>query len=371
MVRLTRIRALVRKELIQVRRDRRLLGILVIAPVFQLVVLGFAASTDVRDVRLLVRDDDRTPASRAYVRALGASGFLRPRPAEGAAADDPQALVAGRAGLVLQIPPGFGRRLAAGEPAPVQALVDGADSNYAVQGLNHVTRATRLFAGGAGGGDGAGPAVEVEARAWYNPDLLSRRYMLPGIMGVLLLVTTLLVTAMAFVKEREDGTFEQLVLTPLRPMEIIVGKLVPYGLIGLVELSLVLPVIVLVFDLPVRGSVTLLYFFVLLFLMSTLGLGLWISLRVQSQQQALLVSSFAVMMPFTMLSGFIFPVANMPELMRPIVQFIPLTHFMTAVRGIVLKGAGLRELAPQADALFVLGSAFLAAAVLSFHKRAQ
>lgn len=371
MIHLTRIRALVRKELIQVRRDRRLLGVLIIAPVFQLVVLGFAASTDVRDVRLRVRDDDRTPASREYIRTLGASGFLRAQAAEGSAAEDPRTLVAGRVGLVLHIPPGFGRRLAEGRPVAVQALVDGADSNYAVQGLNHMQKATRLFARRAAGPAAAGPSVEMEARAWYNPDLLSRRYMLPGIMGVLLLVTTLLVTAMAFVKEREDGTFEQLALAPLRPMEIIAGKLLPYGLIGLAEMSLVLPVIALVFGVPVRGSIALLYLFALLFLMSTLGLGLWISLRVQSQQQAMLVSAFAVMMPFTMLSGFIFPVANMPEIVRPLVQLIPLTHFMTAVRGIVLKGIGLRDLASEAAALLALGALFLSAAVLGFHKQAK
>lgn len=375
LIRPSRVRHLVRKELLQVRRDPRLFRVLIAAPLFQLLVLGFAASTDVREVGVAVRDEDRTPASREYTRSIGASGHLRPYAAGEGGTTDASHLLSGRAGLVVRIPSGFAAALARGEATAVQALVDGADSNYALQGLQYLTGATRRFnremAARAGRAFAPAGGVTMETRYRYNPDLRSRTYMVPGIMGVLLLVTTMLITSMALVKEREDGTFEQLALTPVRPAEIIAGKLLPFALIGFLGVTLALPVIAFVFHVPLRGSIAALYGFSALFLLTTLGTGLLVSTLVRSQQQAMLVTAFGVMMPFTMLSGFIFPVANMPRVLQPVAGAIPLTYYVDAVRALFLKGAPVASLARDAVALAALGTGILAVAVFKFRKRAD
>jgi ABC-2 type transport system permease protein len=360
------------KELVQIRRDRRLLAMLVVAPVIQLVILGFAATTDVREVAVAVHDYDHSPASREYVRALGASGFLRTRVVAGPPAADTHELVSGRTGLLLVIPPGFGRALADGREAPVQVLVDGSDSNAGVQGLSYLEQATRLHNRRLALAVRPAPrlaAVAAETRVWHNPDLTSTRFMIPAIMGVLLLTTTTLVTSMALVREREQGTLEQLLITPLRPGELIAGKTLPYVMIGFAQFTLALPVVVYLFGVSLRGSLLLLYAGSLLFLLPTLGLGLLVSTLVHTQQQAMLLTAFGVMMPFNLLSGFVFPIANMPPAIQAVTYLIPLRYYLEIVRGIFLRGAGWAELWPQALALFALGAATFALALLKFHKR--
>ncbi|OGV46659.1 MAG: hypothetical protein A2X46_14575 [Lentisphaerae bacterium GWF2_57_35] len=371
-----RVHCLLVKELAQIRRDPRIFGLLVAAPLIQLLVMGYAATTDVRDVNVAVRDNDHSYHSREYIRSISSSGYLKTTLLTGSAADDVSVLAAGRAGLIIDIPPQFGRRLIAQQPVRVQVLVDGADSNFAVQGLNYLMKATRLYAGtlinviktvrppalGL-------PQVSVVSRVWYNPDLRSTLYMVPGIMGVLLLVTTMMVSSMALVKEREDGTMEQLIVTPLRPVELVTGKLLPFVVVGFVEVSLALPVILFIFGVPLRGNLLLLYLFSGLFLLNTLGFGLLVSTLVKTQQQAMMVSAFFVMMPFVLLSGFIFPVENMPKAIQYIAYFIPLKYYLTAVRGVFLKGAGWAELWPQAAVLLGMGTAVLGLAVTKFHKR--
>ncbi len=366
-----RVRRLLVKELTQLRRDRRLLGILMLAPLLQLLVLGYAATTDIRQIALAVRDNDHSYHSREYIRALGASGYFRIRPLTQPDAEDQRLLVAGRAGLILVIPRGFSQRLAAGLPADAQALVDGADSNFAVQGLNYLQKATRLYAARLAGPARAAeaPAISVESRAWYNPDLNSRFFMVPAVMGILLLVTTMLVTSMALVKEREDGTMEQLAVTPLRPAELISGKLLPFAAVGVAEITLALPLMLSVFHVPFRGSLLLFYLFSGLFLLTTLGLGLFLSTLVQTQQQAMLVAVFFVIMPFILLSGFIFPVENMPPAIAAVARFIPLKYYLEGIRGIFLKGTGWPELWPQALALSAWGAAILGLAVKSFRMK--
>ena len=373
-----RIRCLLIKEVIQIRRDPRLFGILLIAPVLQLLLFGFAATTDVREIALAVRDYDQSWHSREYARALASSGYFRTERLGGPENRDGVLLISGRAGLVVTIPRGFGERLVNRQPAPVQALIDGADSSFAVSGVNYLQKATRRFTEGlvrtaetsALRQRGISlPTIVVESRAWFNPDLKSRTYMVPGVMGVLLLVTTMIVTSMALVKEREEGTMEQIIVTPLRAGELIAGKLLPFVAIGLVEISLALPFMLLVFHMPLRGSVLLLYLLSGFFLLTTLGLGLFVSTLVKTQQQAMLVSVFFVMMPFVLLSGFIFPVENMPPAIRWVAQFIPLKYYLTIVRGIFLKGVGWHELWPSAAALLIWGTGILGLAILKFRKR--
>ena len=373
---LHRVRCLLVKELAQLRRDKRLVGILLITPVIQLLVLGFAARTDVRLVALSVRDEDHSMQSREYVRALASSGYFRTTTIDGPSAEDGARLVAGRAGLVLVIPPQFGAELADGRPARVQALIDGADSNFAVYGLTYLQKATRLFSArlaAAGRPHGATqvsrPSVRVESRVWYNPDLDSGQYMVPGVMGLLVLVTTMLVTSMALVKEREEGTMEQLVVTPLRAGEVIAGKLLPFVAVGFAEITLAWPIMMLVFGVPLRGSLALFYLISGLFLLTSLGLGLFVSALVHTQQQAMLVATFFVMMPFVLLSGFIFPVDNMPPPIRAVAELIPLRHYLTAVRGIFLKGAGWHELWDEAAILLGWGIAILGLSTLTARRR--
>lgn len=373
-----RIRHLLIKELTQIRRDRRLFGVLLAAPIVQLILLGFAANVDVREIQLAVRDNDHTLQSREFVRALGASGWFQVTMLDTPAADDGRLLAAGRAGVVAVIPPGFGKALARGEGASVQALLDGADSNFAVQGAAYLQRAARVFSerqvrlllGAAGAGAAlALPQVVAETRVWYNPDLLSRWFMVPALLGVLLVVTTMIVSSMALVKEREEGTLEQLIVTPLRPLELIVGKLLPFVFIGFGVVTLALPVMLGVFGVPLRGHLGTLYLLSGIFLLTTLGLGLFISTLVQTQQQAMLVAGFFVMMPFVLLSGFIFPVENMPKFFQVLAQFIPLKYYLTIVRGIFLKGVGLDVLWRDAVILLLWGIGILGLAALKFRKR--
>ena len=213
------------------------------------------------------------------------------------------------------------------------------------------------------------PTVAAQSRVWYNPDLKSRNYMVPGVMGILLLVTTTLVTSMALVKEREEGTMEQLMVTPLRGGEIIVGKLLPFVVVGFVELTLTLPVMLLVFHVPFNGSFLVLYLVSGLFLLTTLGLGLFVSTLVKTQQQAMLFATFFVAMPFVLLSGFIFPVENMPPLLGAVAALIPMKYYLTCVRGVFLKGVGLDVLWREALVLLVWGVGILALATAKFHKR--
>jgi ABC-2 type transport system permease protein len=375
---LNRVKVLLKKELTQIRRDRSLFGILIIAPLIQLLILGNAATTDVRDISMSVRDNDHTYQSREYVRAIGASGYFQITMLKGPEKGDGNLLVSGAAGLVLVIPPGFGKQLLRNSPATVQVLVDGADSNFAVQGLNYLQKANRLYSERlvrVVESDMARrrgirlPSIVAESRAWYNPDLRSTYYMVPALMGVLLLVTTMIVTSMSLVKEREEGTMEQVIVTPLRPSELMLGKLLPFVVIGFVEITLAITVILFVFHVPIRGSILALYAYSGLFLLTTLGLGLFVSTLVKTQQQAMLIAGFFVMLPFVLLSGFIFPVENMPKPIQYIAAFIPLKYYLTIIRGIFLKGTWWPDLWPQALALAAWGAGILGLAVLKFRKR--
>jgi len=372
---LHRIKVLLVKELAQILRDRSLFGILLVAPVFQLLVMGFAANTDIRNITVSIRDHDHSDQSREYIRGLSSSGYFRTTIVTGPESGDGERLVSGQAGLVVEIPPDFGKRLLNRQPATVQVLVDGSDSNFGVNGLNYLQKATRLFSSRLAGLENTGgparraPAVTIDSRAWYNPNLLSRYYMVPALMGVLLLVTTMIVTSMALVKEREEGTMEQLIVTPIRPVELMIGKLLPFVVIGFIEITLALVVILGVFGVPLRGSVLLLYAFSGLFLLSTLGLGLFVSTLVRTQQQAMMVAAFFVMMPFVLLSGFIFPVENMPPAIQVLAAFIPLKYYLEIVRGLFLKGTGWHELWPPALILLLWGISILGLASLKFRKR--
>lgn len=379
-----RIASLVRKELLQIRRDPRLRRILVVAPIIQLMVFGYAVSTDVRHTATFLVDQDRSQASRELVEAFTASGYFdvvgrSDRPGELVAALD-----GGEAIVGLVIPPGFAADLAAataaagapsgapdGRRATVQLLVDGTNSNVATVALGYaegILTASGVERAGLAGGASSPTAVALHERAWYNPSLESRNYNVPAVVGTLMMLVALLLTALAIVREREIGTLEQLMVSPLSPGELIAGKTIPFALIALFDLALVTTVAILWFGVPFRGSFPVLLLASLLFLLPALGTGLLISTVSATQQEAFL-TTFLVFMPTILLSGFLFPVSAMPRVFQWITWVNPLRHYLEIVRGVFLKGTGLAVLWPQHLALLGLGLLVLGLAARRFEKR--
>jgi ABC-2 type transport system permease protein len=367
-----RVLHLMRKELLELRDDPRLFGIVIIAPIMQLAVLGYAATTDVRDIPIVIVDTDRSTASRELVHRFEASQNFKIVDMIGSTDEIDPYLDSGRAWMALSIPPDFGRTIEASRRTTLQLVADGTDSNSTGVAMGYAQtliagHVEDLIAAAAPGSTGAliRPAVQV----WFNPRLESRDFMIPGILALLLLVITTNLSAMAIVREKEIGTLEQLNVTPLARWELIAGKMLPYALIGIIDVILVLLVAIYWFEVPMRGSIPLLFGMCLIYLLSTLGLGLFVSTISQTQQQAMMTTIFFFLTPMMYLSGFIFPIENMPEWIQPMTYLIPLRYFLVILRGIFLKGLGLEVLWPQALALFAWGMAVLMLATLRSSKR--
>jgi ABC-2 type transport system permease protein len=366
------------KEIIELRQDPRIFGIIFIAPVLQLAILGYAATTDVRNVPIVIIDSDRSSGSQELISRFAGSGIFDIVAVTSDTREVDRQLESGDAWMALSIPADYGRSVTADTPATLQLVADGSDANstnialgYAsnliagyTQDIVEQRRAAAAPATTSGGG-----GIEPRVRVWFNPTLESRYFMLPGIFALLLLVVTSNLSSMAIVREREVGTLEQLNVTPLGRMELIVGKLLPYGIIGLIDVLIVLVVIVFWFEVPMRGSFALLFGMSLIYLLTTLGLGLFTSTISHTQQQAMMTSTFFFLIPMMYLSGFIFPIENMPAAIQPITFLIPLRYFVVILRGIFLKGVGLETLWPQALALFGWGVAILTLAYMRSSKR--
>lgn len=353
------------KELLQLKRDPKILPILFIAPVVQLTILGYAATTDVRRVELAVCDLDRSAASRALVDAFTASTYFR----QVAAVDSQQELRrwldSSRARIALTIPAEFGADRAAGRPATVQLVADGSDAMVGTLGLSYAQNALRHLAEE----EGFSLPLELRPTVLYNPDLLSRFFMVPGVLAMILMIMTMMLTSMALVRESELGTMEQLLVTPLSPGAIIVGKLLPYALVGVIEMTTALPVVLFWFDVPLRGSLVTLVVLTLPFVLCTLGLGLLVSTLARTQQQAMMITTFVFMLPQIYLSGFVFPIQNMPEGFQLATYLVPLRYYVQVLRGVFLKGVGLEVLWPQGLAMLGLGLAILTLARIRFRQR--
>ncbi len=370
-----RIREIMRKEFLQLRRDPRLLPILFLAPVIQLILLGYAATTDLKDVPVVVCDLDKSSESRDLVSAFSASRDFLPRYyVESSAEIDPY-LDNNLADLGIVIPVSFARQVNDGEGTSVQVLVDGSKTNATIA-LSQLSSAIGQYAQGLiveqmvrTGRQFARSEVVAQTRVWYNPDLTSRNFMVPAVLALILMVITTIVTSMAIVREKESGTIEQIIVTPIRPWELITGKLVPFAIVGFIEVFLVLSVAVFWFEVPLRGNVILLLSLCVLFLLNTQGIGLFVSTVSHTQQQAMMTAIFFIMMPMIMLSGFVFPIENMPQIVQYITYLMPLRYFLVIVRGIFLKGVGLDILWPQVVSLGVFGVAILGLAVARFQKR--
>lgn len=371
---MTRVAALVRKEFLELRQMPQLLRLVFVAPVLQLTLMGYAATTDIHHVPVVVVDGDRSAASRSLLGRLAMSAHFEIVEESASPAIVEPALAAGRAWLAIVIPAGFGDALesdAAASDRVVQILADGTDANSSGVALAYMRALVSDFnaerAQEAGRPDAV--AFDGRVRVWFNAELVSRNFMVPGVLALLLMLITTNLTAMAVVREREMGTLDQLYVTPLAKWELIIGKLVPYGVIGLVDVALVLAVAIFWFEVPLRGSLTLLWVASAIYLVCTLGLGLLVSTISRTQQQAMMTSVFFFLVPMIYLSGFIFPIENMPQVIQAVTTLVPLRYFLVIVRGIFLKGVGFDILWPQFAALGAWGIAVVGIAMVRARKR--
>ena len=370
-----RVRYLLRKEFLEIRQNPRQLGVLIVAPILQLTLLGYAATIDVRNVPIVVADADRSSKSRELVARFDASPYFTVIDIVTTANEVGQHLERGSAAIAVVIPAGHGRNLAARTPGIVQALADGSDANSTTVALGYATNLMAAYAEELSAADPRLGAVrttgdiDARVRVWFNPEMETRDFMIPGVLALLLLAVTANLSSMGIVRERELGTLEQLNVTPLKRWELIIGKLLPYGIIGMVDVALVIPVATLWFEVPLRGSLWLLVGTSAIYLLTTLGLGLFVSTISRTQQQAMMTTTFFFLMPMVYLSGFIFPIENMPRVIQLVTYAIPLRYFLIIVRGVFLKGVGLEVLWPQVLALFGWGVGMLALATARSRKQ--
>ena len=369
-----RVGFLIWKELLELKANPRLLGLVMVAPILQLFMLGYAATTDIRDVPVVVADADRSDASRDLIARFEASpNFTIVSVVTSTREIDPY-LERGRAWMALGIPAGYGETLGRGRPQAVQVVADGTDANSTTVAMGYATNliaaySQELAISRLPPGVTMRVGIEPRVRVWFNPRLESRDFMLPGVIALLLLIITTNLSAMGIVREKELGTLEQLNVTPLRRWELIVGKLLPYALVGMIDVCLVLGTAVLWFQVPMRGSVWLLFGLTSIYLLTTLGLGLFVSTISSTQQQAMMTTTFFLLTPMIYLSGFIFPIENMPAVIQWFTYLIPLRYFLVILRSIFLKGVGLETLWPQALALTAWGVAILSLAIARSTKR--
>jgi ABC-2 type transport system permease protein len=366
---------IVRKEFFQIRQDKRMLAVSIVAPILQLLVLGYAATTDIRNSTLVVCDMDKTPESRTFVREFTNTTYFIGKYAVDAPGEVDRFIENAQASIALVVPHGFGGDVLAHRQAQVQVLLDGTDANTANILLGYASQivasySQSVLAQYAAMQKGM-PRVLPEPRIWFNPDLLSSNFMVPGVLALVLMIITMTLTALGIVKEKEIGTLEQLLVTPIRSYELILGKLIPFVIIGFFDVLIVVAVAHYWFLVPLRGSVWLLFGLSGLFILTTLGLGLFVSTIAKSQQQAMLIAQFFVFMPFMFLGGFAFPIANMPQFIQYVTYIIPLRYFLDIVRGIFLKGTTLHELWFQVMMLSVMGVVILTLSVLRFHKKLE
>ena len=378
-----RIRTIIRKEFRQVFRDPRMRGLLFIPPLMQLLIFGYAANLDVNNARIAWMDEDHSPHSRELLSQFLGSGRFIIAATPSSEAEMQDAMDRGRVDGVVRVLPGFARDIERGRPTGVQVLLDGSNSNsasivsayagqtiarYAAEVMEDRQR-QKLVAAGVPMHP-AIPQVVTETRVWFNPELKSRNYFIPGVIVNIIMLTTLSLTTMAIVREKELGTMEQLMVTPIRPAELILGKTLPFVVIGFWDMLLVLAASLVIFHVPFAGSFWLLSLASLLFILTTLGAGLFISTISRTQQQANM-ATFLLFQPFMMLSGFTFPIRSMPAGVQWFTYFNPMRYFLEVVRGIFLKGSGFDTLWPNLAALAVFGVAILWMSIQRFHKNLE
>jgi ABC-2 type transport system permease protein len=370
-----RLWAIARKEALHIRRDPRSLGLAIGIPMVMILLFGYALTLDVDRVPLVQWDLSGTPASREYLSHFHGSRYFE---LVGTVANETElerAIDTRAAYLALVVPPDFSERLGAGRATAVQVVIDGSDSNTAAIVLGYAQAATQSYNQRIAleqlhrAGPVAPPGFELRARVWFNPDLESKNFIIPGLTAVIMGLIAALLTSLTIAREWERGTMEQLIATPVRPAEIILGKLLPYLAIGLLDVLIAVLMGLFLFDVPLRGSVTLLFVMATLFLIGTLAQGILISTLAKQQLLASQLAMVSTFLPAFLLSGFMFAITNMPLPVQVITHLVPARYFVTLVKGIYLRGVGLTTLWP--DALFLLGFAVIVTgvAIWKFHKR--
>lgn len=372
-MRAARLRAVIRKEVIQIRRDQWSLGMAFAIPMLLLLLFGSVLTLDVNNLETVVYDQDRSQRSRELLERFEASHYFHVRTRALGWAEVERALDSGRAQVGLVIPRNFARDLERGLVVPIQAMVDASDSNTATIALAYIdtitARYSTLVAAQIVGSSGPLGAVDVRLRVWFNPDLESKDFVVPGLVAVIMTVIGALLSSLTVAREWERGTMEQLIATPIRVSELIVGKLAPYVGIGMLDVLLAVAGGTLIFGVPLRGSFWLLLGFSLLFLLGAVGLGLLISARSRTQLMASQLAMVATLLPSFMLSGFASPIENMPQALQIVSYAVPARYFVTALKGIFLKGIGLRMLWPEALFLAGFAAVVIALTMRAFRKR--
>ena len=371
-----RIRHLFIKELIQTLRDKRMRITLIVPPIFQLIVFGYAANLDVRHIRTAIRDLDRTVVSRDLIHRFGSSDYFDVIFFPGTPEEVEHLMRKGKVTVSLEIPNDFSQKLKKGETATLQVIADGTDSNTAMIALSYIGRIVEDYSGAilvdrltrAGMIDFEESGVEIEHRTWFNPNFESRLFYVPGVIASIAFLIPIILTAQAIVREKEIGTLEQIMVTPIRSWELMAGKTLPFALIGLVDVVMIAVIGVFWFDVPLRGNPLVLLGGAILFLMSSLSIGLFLSSVSTTQQQAQ-ISTLFFAIPAFILSGFAFPIESMPEWVQYITYVNPLRYFLVIIRGVFLKAIGLDILWPQMLALAILGGAMILLSSLRFQKR--
>ena len=367
-----RIREFVRKEFIQLFRDRKNRSLLIIAPIIQLLVFGYVVSTDVRDIRVGFLDQANTVESRMVKDGFNANKTFRITHTFNNSRDLEKTLLKRNIDLAVNVWPDFSNQIKKGASAPIQIIVDGSVSNMAAvriaytalvldkinQDLLRKIHSEKIDYG----------RIDERLRTWYNPNLDSQNFFIPGMVAFLILLTTLLFTSMSIIRERETGTMEQLIVTPIKPYELILGKTIPFVIIAFIQLVIVMLIAIFWFDIPFKGSFLLVFTSACLFLLSTIGIGLFISTVSSTQQQAMMTTFFFII-PFFLLSGLVFPIANMPLVIQWFTHVIPLRFFLVIIRGIFLKGVGFEVLWSEMLYLLIIGIVVFSLAVRRFKKR--
>lgn len=366
---------IIRKEFLQLRRDPKMFPILFIAPIVQFIFLGYAANLDVKSIPLVVYDMDRSKNSRDFINHYTNSEYFQLIGTCDHMEEINDWIDKGKANMAVLIPVGFEQNLSAGKKTEIQIISDGAESNSATIGLNYATMIAlrysqqillkKLLLIHSNQID----VIDYQSRIWYNPELKSRYFMIPGILAMLLMVMTMMLTSLGIVKEKEIGTMEQLIVTPIKSYQLILGKLFPFVIIGIIDIIMVITLSILWFNIVIKGSILLLFVLSIAFLLTTLGLGLFISTVSRTQQQAMMTAIFFFMMPMMFFSGFIFPIENMPKIIQYISYFLPLRYYFVIIRGIYLKGTGIMELWDETGALLLFGILIMALSITKFNKK--
>jgi ABC-2 type transport system permease protein len=370
-----RLKAIIKKEFRQTFRDPRMKTMMFVAPLLQTIIFGYAATTDVKHVPAAIYDLDNTQQSRDLIRAFTSSKYFTAKYYIDSDQQLEDLIDKSLVSTVIRINHGFAQDVLGNKNAQVQIIVDGTDSNIAAVILGYVTRIIERYSSDLSSPQieavlrrvGSVPSVDLRTRAWFNANLESKNFYLPGVIALIVSLMSLMLTSMAIVREKEIGTIEQLIVSPLTSAELIIGKLIPFAVIAVIEASFVTTVGILWFNIPLRGSIPLLLVSTLIYLLVTLGAGLLISTISSTQQQAMM-SVFLFFLPVNLLSGFIFPIYNMPTLIQYITFLNPLRYYVVILRGIFLKGVGLDILWPQILVLLIMGLLILTVSSLRFHK---